>query len=67
MLDADDSVEGYISELGIFHTKLITEGRDVVVYPNNLLLSRPMLVNPRQRLPSGIGKLSAAPPSETPP
>lgn len=56
VIDADNYVEGYISELGVFNSRLITEHREVVLYPNNLLLARPMVVNPRSRL-DGIGKL----------
>jgi hypothetical protein len=35
---------------------LVTENREVIVYPNNLLLGRPALINPRDRL-YGVGKL----------
>ena len=56
VLDADNYVEGYISELNLFNTKLITERRSVIVYPNNLLLGRPALINPRDRLEE-VGKL----------
>ncbi len=56
VIDVDNYTEGYISELNLFNTKLITENREVVLYPNNLLLSRPMLVNPKDRL-SGMGKV----------
>jgi len=59
ILDADNYVEGYISEINLFNTKLISESREVVIYPNNLLLSRPTVVNPRQRLDTA-GKLSAS-------
>lgn len=58
ILDADNYAEGYISELTIFSTKLVTENREVIVYPNNLLLGRPALINPRNRL-NGVGKLPA--------
>ena len=56
IIDVDNYAEGYISELTMFNTKLVTENREVIVYPNNLLLSRPSLINPRDRL-DGIGKL----------
>lgn len=55
ILDADNYVEGYISEVGLFNTKLVTEQREVIVYPNNLVLNRPTIVNPRDRW-STIGK-----------
>ncbi|WP_156490117.1 mechanosensitive ion channel domain-containing protein, partial [Oleiphilus sp. HI0086] len=58
VIDGDNYVEGYISEINLFSTKLISEAREVIIYPNNLLLTRPMLVNPRDRL-KGIGKLQS--------
>ncbi len=59
VIDADNYVEGYISEINLFNTKLISESREVIIYPNNLLLSRPTIVNPRGRL-SAVGKLPAS-------
>lgn len=59
ILDGDNYVEGYISELAIFNTKIVTENREVIAYPNNLFLTRPVLVNPRTRL-RGVGKIQAA-------
>ena len=56
VIDGDNYVEGYISEINLFSTKLISESREIIIYPNNLLLTRPMLVNPRDRL-DGIGKV----------
>jgi small-conductance mechanosensitive channel len=58
VIDGDNYVEGYISEINLFNTKLISESREVVIYPNNLLLSRPLIVNPRQRLETA-GKISS--------
>ena len=64
VLDMDNYVEGYVSELNLFSATLITENREVLIYPNNLLLSRPMMVNPRSRW-AGIGKvLPEAPPDQ---
>ncbi|MGR8949547.1 MAG: mechanosensitive ion channel domain-containing protein [Gammaproteobacteria bacterium] len=60
IIDADNYVEGYISDLSLFNAKLITESREIIMYPNNLLLTRPFLINPRDRL-SGIGKLTPPP------
>jgi len=56
ILDADNYVEGTISELTLFNVKLVSENRELVVYPNNLILGRPVIVNPRDRL-AGVGKL----------
>lgn len=49
VIDADNYIEGYISEVNLFNTKLITEDREIVVYPNNLILTRPTIINPRNR------------------
>ncbi len=56
VIDVDNYIEGYISDITLFNTKLITENREIIVYPNNLLLGRAALINPRDRL-DGIGKL----------
>ena len=56
VIDFDNYAEGYISELSLFNTKLVTESREVIIYPNNLLLGRPALINHRDRL-YGVGKL----------
>lgn len=56
IVEADNYVEGYISEINLFNTKLISESREVIIYPNNLILARPTLVNPRNRLDT-MGKL----------
>ncbi len=59
IIDVDNYTEGYIAELSLFHTRLVTENRETVVYPNNLLLGRPTMINPRERY-DGIGKLPLA-------
>ena len=59
VIDIDNYAEGYISDLTFFNTKLITENRETIVYPNNLMLGRPALINPRDRL-EGLGKLPQA-------
>lgn len=63
IIDLDNYIEGYVSEITLFHTKLITENRESICYPNNLLLMRPCLVNPRNRLAT-VGKIAAAPIAE---
>jgi small-conductance mechanosensitive channel len=64
VIDVDNYIEGYISDLSLLHTKLRTEAGELVVYPNNLLLGRPTLINPKQRL-EGFGKVTNIP-SEKP-
>lgn len=55
VFDADNFIEGTIAEINLFNTRLITEDRQTVIYPNNLLLARPIIVNPRARFAS-VGK-----------
>ncbi|MEL6868868.1 MAG: mechanosensitive ion channel domain-containing protein [Pseudomonadota bacterium] len=56
VIEADNYIEGYIADLTLFHTRLITEDREIVVYPNSLMLGRPCLINPRDRM-QGVGKV----------
>jgi len=56
ILEGDNFVEGTISEVNLFNIKLITDERDIIMYPNNLLLTRLIMLNPRTRL-QGFGKL----------
>jgi small-conductance mechanosensitive channel len=58
ILDADNYVEGYISELAVFNTKIVTECGELIAYPNNLFLTRPVIINPRVKL-DGVGKIRA--------
>lgn len=60
IIDVDNYIEGYIAEVNPFNTKLITEDREIVVYPNNLILTRPTIINPRNRW-SIIGKTTDIP------
>lgn len=56
VLDGDNYVEGYVAELSLFSLELVTEEGERVAYPNNLLLGRVTIVDPKQRL-NGIGKI----------
>jgi small-conductance mechanosensitive channel len=58
VIAGDNYLEGYISEINLFNTKLITEDKEVIVYPNIQLMSNPALINPRTRY-KVIGKISA--------
>ncbi|QHJ12199.1 hypothetical protein FX988_02450 [Paraglaciecola mesophila] len=60
VLDADNYVEGFITEINLFNTKLITEDREIIVYPNNLILTRPSIINPRAKWKT-IGKFTDRP------
>ena len=69
VIDMDNYIEGYIAEVNLINTRLITEDREVVIYPNNLLITRPTIINPKLRL-GGLGKitdLSSRPDSLAPP
>lgn len=55
VLEADNYIEGYISDINLFNTILITENREIIVYPNNLLIARATIINPRERFHS-LGK-----------
>jgi small-conductance mechanosensitive channel len=56
ILEGDNFVEGTISEVNLFNIKLITEDLDIIMYPNNLLLTRLIMLNPKTKL-QGFGKL----------
>ena len=60
VLDADNYVEGFISEINLFNTKLITEDREIIVYPNNLIFTRPSVINPRAKWKT-VGKFTDRP------
>jgi len=47
ILDGDNFIEGYIADLGPFSTRLVTSERETLMYPNNLILTRPVLINPK--------------------
>ena len=65
ILDADNFAEGYIADISPFSVRLITESRETILYPNNMILGRPTLINPRDRL-GGVGKLPPQPASASP-
>lgn len=56
IIEADNYVEGYISEINIFNTTLLTESREYIVYPNNLLIARPTVFSPKKRY-NTVGKI----------
>ncbi|WP_158771874.1 mechanosensitive ion channel domain-containing protein [Paraglaciecola sp. L1A13] len=60
VIDADNYVEGFITEINLFNTKLITEDREIIVYPNNLILTRPSIINPRAKWKT-VGKVTDRP------
>ncbi|MCW9056802.1 MAG: mechanosensitive ion channel family protein, partial [Gammaproteobacteria bacterium] len=63
VINIDNYIEGYISEINLFNTKLISENREVIIYPNNLLLALPTIINPKDRY-SIVGKTTEFTPCE---
>lgn len=56
ILDGDNYIEGVIADLGPFSTRLVTADRETLMYPNNLILTRPVLLNPKVKWGS-MGKV----------
>ncbi len=63
IIEGDNYVEGYISDIALFNTRLVTENREYILYPNNLLIARPTLINPKNRFTT-IGKIQEFLPEE---
>ncbi len=60
IFEMDNYIEGYIADITMFNVKLITENREIIVYPNSLLLGRPAIINPRDRR-NTVGKIDEPP------
>jgi small-conductance mechanosensitive channel len=43
IIDGDNSVEGIIKEISLFQTELKDSENNIVMYPNNLLLQKPVV------------------------
>jgi small-conductance mechanosensitive channel len=43
ILDGDNSVEGKIIEIALFHIQIKDENGSVIIYPNNLFIQRPVI------------------------
>jgi|GEM_PF-160260 len=56
VFEGDNFVEGTIADVNLFNIKLITDEQEIIMYPNNLLLTRLTMLNPRRKL-QGFGKL----------
>ena len=64
IFEADNFVEGTIAEVNLFNIKIITDDEETILYPNNLLLTRITMLNPKKKL-QGFGKVT--PLVQTPP
>ncbi|CAB9495457.1 mechanosensitive ion channel family protein [Alteromonas macleodii] len=58
ILDGDNYIEGVIADVGPFSTRLLTSERETLMYPNNLILTRPVLLNPKEKW-GAMGKVVA--------
>ena len=56
IFDTDNYAEGNISKINIFSMVLITDNRETIIYPNNQLIARAIIVNPRERI-RAFGKI----------
>ena len=65
ILDGDNFIEGVIADVGPFSTRLLTAERETLMYPNNLILTRPVLLNPKEKW-GAMGKVVAKASVETP-
>ena len=65
ILDGDNFIEGVIADVGPFSTRLLTAERETLIYPNNLILTRPVLLNPKEKW-GAMGKVVAKSSVETP-
>lgn len=65
ILDGDNFIEGVIADVGPFSTRLLTAERETLMYPNNLILTRPVLLNPKEKW-GAMGKVVAKSSIETP-
>ncbi|WP_261373373.1 mechanosensitive ion channel family protein [Rheinheimera sediminis] len=48
ILDGANHVEGKVMEINLFSTVLLTKNNEQIVYPNNLIVSRPVIVQQHQ-------------------
>lgn len=44
IIDGNNSLEGDISEIHLFNTVLTTKQQERIIYPNNLIISRPVVI-----------------------
>ncbi|MBD3587602.1 mechanosensitive ion channel family protein [Salinimonas sp. HHU 13199] len=65
ILDGDNFIEGVIADIGPFSSRLVTADRETLMYPNNLILTRPVLLNPKVKWGT-MGKVITKPAEEKP-
>ena len=65
ILDGDNFIEGVIADIGPFSSRLVTADRETLMYPNNLILTRPVLLTPKVKWGT-MGKVITKPAEEKP-
>ncbi|WP_024953836.1 mechanosensitive ion channel domain-containing protein [Sulfurospirillum arcachonense] len=43
IVDGDNSIEGKIVEIELFHIRIIDKDNNIVIYPNNLFMQKPVI------------------------
>ncbi len=43
IVDGDNSIEGKIIEIELFHIRILDKDENIVIYPNNLFMQRPII------------------------
>jgi len=43
ILDGDNSIEGKIIEIELFHIRILDHDDNIVIYPNNLFMQKPII------------------------
>ncbi|MDX1808698.1 MAG: mechanosensitive ion channel [Sulfurospirillaceae bacterium] len=43
IIDGDNSVEGEIVEISLFYIKILTQKEEMILYPNNLFVQKPVI------------------------
>lgn len=46
ILDGNDSVEGEIKDITLFSLYILTDEKELISYPNNLILQKPIMLKP---------------------
>lgn len=49
VIDLDNYIEGEIVDISLINTKLVTVHDETIIYPNNLLVAKPTVINPKNK------------------
>ena len=64
IISGENYIEGYIAEINLFNTRLISETKEIIIYPNTQLILNPAVINPKARY-SVVGKIVEFAPEKT--